>query len=397
MKLLVLHDKPHHEMGGMTRFIAAQNTLFGEAGWPVTEVICTPLPQPKALHVPPSGRRIGLRALRQLRELLSQQRPDVLLVHSVYYALSPLVLQTLPAHIPLVYVLHDVTPLCPRMTRLRRDGGICQRRQGLDCLTSACYQPGQQHGLLSDLHGLAMRAWQMRAAQAVRQWVVPSQYLKELLCTHGIASNRVAVIPHFVTHGEDGGAGGAGIKPTPASPSRLLFAGRLVPEKGIHCLLDALQHLHDIPWTLHIAGDGPEQARIQSTIDQRGWGQRVRCLGALDARALAQQYQQAAVVAMPSLIPESFGMVGLEAMHHRRPVVGFASGGMTEWLRHGVSGLVADWGDPQSLALALRQLIMQPQYASLLGQQGYALVLQEFSPERHLQGMQALLNTMAPS
>ena len=49
------------------------------------------------------------------------------------------------------------------------------------------------------------------------------------------------------------------------------------------------------------------------------------------------------------------------------------------------------------LALALRQLIMQPQYASLLGQQGYALVLQEFSPERHLQGMQALLNTMAPS
>lgn len=389
MKLLVLHDKPRDEMGGMTRFIAAQNALFGNAGWQLTEVICTPTPQPDALHVPPSGRRIGLRALRHLRELLAQQRPDVLLAHSVYFALSPAVLQALSWEIPLVYVLHDVTPLCPRMTRLNPETGLCQRRQGLGCITSGCYRPGQQHGVLSDLHGLAMRSWQMRAARAVRQWVVPSQYLKELLCAHGIADHRVAVIPHFVSH--DDAAADPTMRPTPA---RLLFAGRLVPEKGIGCLLDALLHLNDLPWTLHIAGEGPEQARIQATIHQRNWGHRVICLGALDRHALAQQYGQAAVVAMPSLIPESFGMVGLEAMRHRRPVVGFASGGMTEWLRHGVNGLVAQWGDARSLADALRQLLTQAQYATELGEKGYAMTLREFSSTRHLQDMQRLLHAV---
>lgn len=391
MKLVVLHDKPRTEMGGMTRFITAQNALLCEAGWQVLEVICTPTPQPHSLHVPPSGRRLGLAALSRLRNILDREKPDALLVHSVYFALSPWVLQSLASRLPLIYVLHDVTPLCPRMTRLRRDAGICQLRQGAGCLTSGCYRPGPDHGLLSDVHGLVMRTWQMRAARSVQQWVVPSRYLKDLLCAHDIASNRITVLPHFAA---DGGDDAMVTPPAHASAGRLLFAGRLVPEKGIHCLLDALSLLDGIPWSLHIAGDGPERARVQATIDGRGWSDRVHCLGALNATELRRQYQEAAVVAMPSLIPESFGMVGLEAMRQRRPVVGFASGGMTEWLHHGVSGLVAEWGSAQLLAQSLRELLTQPLYAAQLGEQGYALAVNEFSQERHLKGMLTLLHTM---
>lgn len=392
MKLLVLHDKPREEMGGMTRFIAAQNALFREAGWKVTEVICTPSPQPDAIHIPPSGRRIGLRALRQLRQLVAQEQPDALIAHSVYFALSPLVLKGLQAHAPLVYVLHDVTPLCPRMTRLSRDGGICQRPQGVTCLSSGCYRPGQYNGFVSDTYGLAIRAWHMRVARSVQQWVVPSHYLGDLLQTQGIEARRIAVIPHFASERT-----GEVTEPRPCIAGRILFAGRLVAEKGIHCLLDALVHLHDIPWCLHIAGEGPELPKVQETIRQRGWTQRVYCLGPLDSHGLKLQYQAAAIVAMPSLIPESFGMVGLEAMRQRRPVVGFASGGMTEWLRHGTSGLVASWGDPHSLADGLRQLLANPHRATQLGNQGYALAMDEYHPERHFRRMQALLQNMAPT
>ena len=392
MKLLVLHDKPHDEMGGMTRFIAAQNALFRQAGWQVSEVICTSSPQTNAIHVPPSGRRIGLGALRQLRSLLKQEQPNALIADSVYFALSPLVLKALQSQIPLVYVLHDVTPLCPRMTRLRRDGGICQHPQGVQCITSKCYRPGQERGFVSDTYGLAMRAWQMRAARSVQQWVVPSQYLGDLLQADGVEANRIAIIPHFITDTD-----GEEISETTPVAGRILFAGRLVPEKGIHCLLDALAHLDDIPWSLHIAGDGPELPRVQATILQRGWGHRVHCLGALDDRKLTHEYQASGVVAMPSLIPESFGLVGLEAMRQRRPVAGFASGGMAEWLRHGVSGLVANWGDAQSLADALRQLLTDPQQAALLGNQGYALAVGVYSPAQHLQRMQTLLHAMAPT
>lgn len=389
MKLLVLHDKPRDEMGGMTRIIAAQNALFRQAGWQVKEVICTPSPQADALHLPPSGRRIGLGALRQLRAVLEQERPDALIAHSVYFALSPLVLQALQALVPLVYVLHDVTPLCPRMTRLHRDGGICQQAQGMQCLTSRCYRPGEERGLLSGTYGLAIRAWHRRAARSVRQWVVPSHYLAELLQADGVAASRITVIPHFIP---DTAAEPTDM-PSPAA-GRILFAGRLVAEKGIHCLLDALTYLHDIPWSLHIAGQGPELARVHDSIHQRGWSHRVQCLGALDDHDLTAQYQAATVIAMPSLIPESFGMVGLEAMRQRRPVVGFASGGMTGWLRHGVSGLVADWGDAQSLAEALRRLLTDPHRATQLGLQGHALAMGEYSATQHLQRMQTLLQNM---
>ena len=53
---------------------------------------------------------------------------------------------------------------------------------------------------MSDSYGLAMRAWQMRAARSVRQWVVPSQYLGELLQADGVAASRITVIPHFFHH-----------------------------------------------------------------------------------------------------------------------------------------------------------------------------------------------------
>lgn len=242
-----------------------------------------------------------------------------------------------------------------------------------------------------------MRAWHMRAARSINQWVVPSRYLKELLCAHSIAHDRVAVIPHFSPSnafqiGTDNSVGTA-----TAQANRLLFAGRLVPEKGIDCLLDALVHLDDVPWTLHIAGEGPQQDHIQHVVHQRNWSHRVRCLGTLTGSELDQQYQQASVVVMPSLIPESFGMVGLEAMCHRRPVVGFASGGMTEWLRHGFNGLVAQWGDAPSLARALRQLLTQPQQAARFGEQGFAMVAHEFSPDNHLRAMQNLLHNVTLS
>ena len=384
MKLLVVHDKPRGELGGMNAFIGAQNALFAQAGWVVTELICTPDPQPGALHVEPSGRRMGYRAVRQLAALLTQARPDAAIVHSVYYALGPSALLWLQRQVPTVYVLHDVTPLCPRATRLTREGAVCQRVQGPRCVGSGCYRVGEQGRWLSDAYGLLMRALQTRAAQQVRTWVVPSGYMADLLAQHGIDARRVSVVPHFI--------GSAPIPDAPSITGRMLFAGRLVAEKGVSVLLDALAHLKSAHWTLHIAGEGPERAAIERRIALHGWADRVRICGILTPEALASEYAQASLVVMPSLIPESFGLVGLEAMRHARPVVGFASGGMSEWLRDGITGRVAEWGDSASLARAVDGLLAQPQHAQEMGMRGRDLAAHEFGAEAHLKRMRAVLD-----
>ncbi|UUX94795.1 glycosyltransferase [Aquabacterium sp. J223] len=285
---------------------------------------------------------------------------------------------------PLAYLLHDVTPLCPRLTRLDRDGRACHRAQGVGCVTGGCWRPGEQGRWASDAHGLLMRTLQVRAMRSVPQWIVPSRYLAELLQLHGVAdAGAVAVVPHFI--------GPADAPVPPPVPGRLFFAGRLVPEKGLQVLIDALPHLHAAHWHLHVAGDGPSREALQAQAHRLGLGERVRWLGALPPHAMAEQYGQATAVVMPSLIPESFGLVGLEAMRSARPVAGFLSGGMAEWLRDGVNGVVAAWGDARSLAGAIDPLLMQPSVAAALGERGRALALREFSPALHLQRLQRLL------
>jgi glycosyltransferase involved in cell wall biosynthesis len=383
MKLLVLHDKPRGEMGGMNAFIAAQNALFEAAGHEVREVICTPQAQAGALHLEPSGRRPGGRSAHALCALLAQERPDAAIVHSPYYALGPGALTALQGRLASIYVLHDVTPWCPRSTRLTRGGAVCSAVQGLGCVRSGCYRLGETGRPLSDAHGLLMRGLQMRAAHAVRQWVVPSRYLADLLALHGVDRRRIATVPHFAPE-----APCAVAEPVPA---RLLYAGRLVAEKGLGCLFDALPALQCPGWSLHIAGEGPERDCLARLAAQRGWGARIRWLGPLSGDALAAEYAQASVVVMPSLIPESFGLVGLEAMAQARPVVGFASGGMSEWLRDGVTGRVAAWGDAGALARAIDDLLQDPAQARRLGAQGREIARREFGAALHLRRMQDLI------
>lgn len=388
MKLLVLHDKPRGEIGGMNTFIAAQNALLVQAGHEIQEIICTPEPQTEALHLKPNGRRVGRRAVQQLSRLLSRADPNALIAHSPYYALGPATLRWLQGRIPSIYVLHDVTPLCPRETRLTRAGELCGVPQGFSCVSSGCYRIGDSRRPISDTYGLLMRGLQMHAARTVRQWVVPSRYLAELLEVHGVAGDRIAIVPPFAW-------------PVPSRdvmpvPGRLLYAGRLVAEKGVRLLFDALRVLNCAEWSLDVAGAGPERGRLEQFAEQHGWAARIRWLDSLSADALAAQYAQAEVVVMPSLIPESFGLVGLEAMSHARPVVGFGSGGMSEWLRDGITGKLARWGDPVSLAAAIDALLLQPGYARQLGLRARVIATCEFSPAAHLRRMhEVIASTLA--
>lgn len=391
MKLLVVHDKPRMEVGGMNTFIAAQNALLKRAGHEVLEVICTPQAQNQALHVMPSGRSLSGAPSKAWADLMNQVQPDAVLLHSPYYAISPTVLRWLQMRTACLSVLHDVTPLCPRLTRLTREGLPCTERQGVACVRGGCYRVGENGRALSDTHGLLMRALQSFAGRAVHQWVVPSRYMADLLEQHAVASERIAVLPHFNARTV------ALVGPTAPVVGRLLFVGRLVPEKGLAVLLQALQALGHRDWTLHIAGAGPERdalAPLAASLGVNQAGQsRIRWLGDLSPPALALEYSQSSMVVMPSLIPESFGLVGLEAMQHARPVVGFASGGMNEWLRDGITGSVATWGRADSLAAAIDKLLMNATLATQMGLQGRDVLRREFSTAAHLNRLEALIDS----
>jgi glycosyltransferase involved in cell wall biosynthesis len=110
----------------------------------------------------------------------------------------------------------------------------------------------------------------------------------------------------------------------------------------------------------------------------------VQFTGWLDPKEIKSLYQQAAVVVVPSLWPEPFGMVGIEALNHGKPVVAFNVGGVSEWLKHGENGFLVPPKDISRLAAAIETILTNPGLAHRMGQRARALAVEQFDIDRHV-------------
>jgi glycosyltransferase involved in cell wall biosynthesis len=123
---------------------------------------------------------------------------------------------------------------------------------------------------------------------------------------------------------------------------------------------------------------------MRSLARRLGVERRIRFAGWLGAEDLAQELADASIVAVPSVWPEPFGIVGIEGFAAGRPAVASATGGIGEWLEEGVSGLCVPPGDATRLAQALNELLADPSRQRRMGAAGASTVSARFSPQRHL-------------
>jgi glycosyltransferase involved in cell wall biosynthesis len=209
---------------------------------------------------------------------------------------------------------------------------------------------------------------------------VASRHVRTHALATGYPAAQVEVVPYFVD--------------TPAPPSApeprlIVAAGRLVREKGMDLLLASLARIQR-PWRAVIAGDGLEAAALKSEAQTLGLGESVDFAGWQDERGVAALLERASVVVVPSRWPEPSGIIGLEAMAHGRPVVAFATGGIPEWLEHGVTGLLVPPLDSAALASSIESILGDSALAAGMGAAGRARVTREFSPASHLAQLDAL-------
>jgi glycosyltransferase involved in cell wall biosynthesis len=192
-----------------------------------------------------------------------------------------------------------------------------------------------------------------------------------------MAANGVvhrAIVPLFSTVPAAQGSGHEGRR-------RVLFAGRLVRPKGVDVLLRAAG---EVEAEFVICGEGKQLEALRRLARRLGVHDRVTFTGWLGAEQLARELAEASVVAIPSLWPEPFGMVGIEAFAAGRPVVASATGGVEDWLEDGRSGLCVPAGDVRALAAALSQLLADPARQREMGAAGRIAVGERFTEERHV-------------
>jgi glycogen synthase len=137
---------------------------------------------------------------------------------------------------------------------------------------------------------------------------------------------------------------------------RLLYVGRLDPDKGAVTAVEALAHL-PASATLDVIGPGHPQQRetLQSRAAELGVGERVS-FGELPRSELAARYRRADVLVFPSRWQEPFGLTPLEAMACATPVVATGLGGSAEYLADGGNCLIVPPEQPTAMARAVIRL-----------------------------------------
>ena len=186
-------------------------------------------------------------------------------------------------------------------------------------------------------------------------------------------------------------------------PLTVGYVGRLVPEKGVDVLVQALAGLEH-PWRLEIAGDGPARAeltRLLDTLSRSGvpepLSDRVRFHGWLTGEKLPDFYHHLDVLVLPSRATrrweEQFGRVLVEAMACGIPCIGAHTGEIPGVL--GDAGLTFPDGDALALRAALAALATDRQLREDLAARGRARILEHFTMRRVAAESAAIYRTVA--
>lgn len=341
----------------------------------------------------------------RLAEAVTAARPDVIFQQS---NCSMAALAELVELAPLVRFVHDHPPFCPGLNKYRSDGEVCTDALGAACIQRyyfkggcSCLNKTQYRRRLmrwtAPLRALVRKYREMGVNARAAKLLTNSDYMAGELLQASFPPEKVQRVYPFTLSGTAKQPKGplapalqrfldADERPLILVPARLTH-----PDKGVDYLLSAAGEI-DAPFKLVIAGTGPaepwlREKALEDNLDES----RLFWAGWQDSGAMETLFERASLVICPSVWQEPFGLVGLEAMAHGRPVVAFAVGGIPEWLKDGETGLLIERCNTHAMAAAATRLLKDPELARRFGDAGRARLEARFSQTAHLDALEAAL------
>ncbi len=315
---------------------------------------------PDILDRGPKFERVAVRS--QYRELMARLRRKGTQVVHVHGLPRTSVMLRMAGDIALVTTGHNAS--CPNTSRYQWDTRqACSRPIGIGCLTVGYRSLGCGHlgdgsplGVKGFVRGMVEDKWLRTAIARSHRVIAPSVWMAEYLAENGTSADKITVLPPPIEALPET----APLTRSAGGLPMVSFVGRLVDFKGADQLLHASARL-TVPHRIVIAGGGPEREPLEELARSLGIADRVELPGQVDPVTAQQIRRESAVVVVPSLSPETYGMVGPESMAIGVPVVGYLVGGTGDWLAMG--GRLARGvpvGDVARLAEALHDLLVAP-------------------------------------
>jgi len=313
------------------------------------------------------------RVYLRFRRLLAEIKPDIVHAHSIFPRLGASVFSACrAARVSVVQTLHNYRWLCVE-GGFFRDHKICTA-----CLDCGMWQ-GVKHrcarksvvasGILAANNFAYVK--QARLFKLVDQFVAVSNYVKQKHVEAGFPSDRLTVkyngihvpskIDQFSRHNK----------------KTVTFVGRLSPAKGTGILRD-LPKLNPT-CQLKIVGAGSEEASLRDHFRALGITNAKWC-GRLVPSETTAQIQSSHCVVVPSLSPESFGLVAAESMAHGVPVIVSNAGALAELVQASGGGIVVQIeSGAAGFTAAIHRVLQDETSAREMGLKGHEFAQREFN------------------
>jgi glycosyltransferase involved in cell wall biosynthesis len=301
---------------------------------------------PERQYAPPGPDPLTVAGLRRV---LRRERPDVVHAHNwLGDAFLPLDRRAGPAF---VFSLHDYSLVCATKRFFYR-GGVCAGPGAAKCMAHSVRHYGAAKGAMI---GAGVRASEPWLRRRVDMFLPVSDAVREL---SGIgADDPHEVIPNFI----------GALPPRPAADDPrlaalpeepfILYFGDVTEDKGVLALVEAYRQLDAAPPLVLVGRRLVELPPTPGLVEA----------GRLPHELAIEALRRSLIAVAPSLLPESFGIVALEAAAAGKPAIVSDIGGLKDVVVDGETGYLVAPGDPGALREALRSLISDPALRERMG------------------------------
>lgn len=289
--------------------------------------------------------------VRDLRQAIRRHRPDVVHAHNwLVHSYLPLDRRSGPAF---VLSLHDYSLVCATK-RFFYKGGVCSGPGPRKCLAHSLSYYGAAKGAVA-VAGVAAANPVLR--RRVDMFLPVSEAVRDLSGIDERLPHRV--VPNFI---------GELPPPPPAEEPRLrelpqvpyvLYFGDVTEDKGVGLLVEAYRELEGAPPLVLIG-----RQELEGVREVPG----VLALDPMPHPVAIEALRRAAFTVAPSLLPESFGIVALEAAAAGKPTIASNHGGLRDVVVDGETGFLVEPGDREGLRAALSHLAGDAELRARMGE-----------------------------
>ena len=290
---------------------------------------------------------------QRLAEIIKRERPDIIHTHGwLLYSALPCKRQF---KIPLVHTLHDYRLFCPNATLLK-DNAMCDSPGLKSCLPCMRQSLGWLKGLATYWGVMVNR----KGLESVDRFIAISAIVKETYQKYmGMRGEEILLIPNF--HSTDISKAEQGVSGFP--DDFILFAGWMMPHKGIDILIEAYQTLNTKTKLLILGIEHPDYL-YRST-------ERICIIKNAPHDLVMAAMSRCRFLVIPSICPDTAPLVTREAMSQGKAVIGSNIGGIKEAVVDGTTGILVPPNNSEKLAEAIFYLLERPDIASEMGRKGY--------------------------